>query len=31
MIARLTAVLASYAHELDQFIVVTPDRIRVRR
>ena len=31
IVSRLTAVLASYAHELHQFVVVTPDRIRVRR
>ena len=30
-IDRLTEVLTAYAHALDQFIVVTPDRIRVRR
>jgi predicted nuclease of predicted toxin-antitoxin system len=31
IITRLTVVLTDYSHELDQFIVVTPDRIRVRR
>ena len=31
IIARLTAVLNSHVLELDQFIVVTPYRIRVRR
>ena len=30
-IARLTDGLTDHAHGLDQFIVVTPDRIRVRR
>jgi predicted nuclease of predicted toxin-antitoxin system len=28
---RLTDVLTAHAHALDQFIVVTPDHIRVRR
>ena len=30
-IDRLTEVFTAYAHALDQFIVVAPDRIRVRR
>lgn len=31
IIARLTTVLTDHAHVLDDFIVVTADRIRVRR
>lgn len=31
ILSRLTDVLTGHAHELDDFIVVTPDRIRVRR
>lgn len=31
VIGRLTTVLTDHAHDLDAFIVVTPDRIRVRR
>jgi predicted nuclease of predicted toxin-antitoxin system len=31
IIARLTEVLSSYVHDLSDFVVVTPERIRVRR